>query len=206
MLRIDLVSDFSCPWCFIGARRLAQVLREDGRDAEINFHPFLLNPDLPAEGADLRDYLRNRYGGEPQEMFARVEAAAHDAGIPLDFARLSRFPNTVAAHTLVRHAPTPTAQVALAEALFAANFLEGRDLGDHALLTSLATSHGFAAADVTRLLHDADEQTRTQQIAAALSARGITGVPFFIFGQKVALSGAQPPDVLRQAIAQADAP
>jgi len=206
MLRIDLVSDFSCPWCFIGERRLAQVLRDAGRPAEINYHPFLLNPDLPAEGADLRDYLRIRYGGDPQEIFTTVEAAARETGIQLDFAKITRFPNTVAAHTLVRHAPSLAAQAALAEALFAANFLEGRDLGDRALLVRLATAHGYAADRAAALVADEAEHTRTRQIAAALSDRGISGVPFFIFGQKTAFSGAQPVEVFRQAIAQADTP
>lgn len=204
MLRIDLVSDFSCPWCFIGVRRLAQVLRESGRSAEINYHPFLLNPDLPAEGADLRDYLRIRYGGDPQEMFTTVEAAARETDIPLDFARITRFPNTVAAHTLVRHAPSLASQGALAEALFAANFLEGRDLGDRALLVQLATAQGYDATRAAELVADATELERTRQIALALSDRGISGVPFFIFGQKTAFSGAQPVEVFRQAIAQTD--
>lgn len=206
MLRIDLVSDFSCPWCFIGERRLAQVLQELGRPAEITYHPFLLNPDLPPEGVDLRDYLRQRYGGNPQEMLASVETTARATRLPLDFSRVTRFPNTVAAHTLTRHAPTPAAQAALAEAFFTANFLEGRDLSDRALLVRLATAHGFAPADAERLVADEAEHVHTRQIAAALSKQGISGVPFFIFGQKAAFSGAQPAEVFRQAIAQADAP
>lgn len=205
MLRIDLISDFSCPWCFIGERRLTQVLQELGRTAAITYHPFLLNADLPPEGVDLRDYLRQRYGGDPQEMLAGVEAAARVTGLSLDFSKVTRFPNTVAAHTLMRHAPSPAAQAALAEALFTANFLEGRDLSDRALLARLALAHGFSSGEAERLVADEAEHAQTRRIAASLSSQGISGVPFFIFGQKAAFSGAQPAEVFRRAIAQADA-
>ncbi len=200
MLTVDLVSDFACPWCYIGAARLAQALGPRRVEVAVNYHPFLLNPDLPPEGADLRAYLRARYGGDPEEMFANVEAAARETGLPLDFSRVTRFPNTVAAHTLARHAPQ---QASFATALFEANFVHGRDLGDATVLTELALAHGFAADAVARLLADDSEHARTRQIAAALSARGITGVPFFVFGQRLALSGAQPVEVFRQALAEA---
>ncbi len=200
MLTIDLVSDFACPWCYIGAARLAQALGPRRAEVAVNYHPFLLNPDLPPAGADLRDYLRQRYGGDPQEMFARVEAAAHESGLALDFARVRRFPNTVAAHTLARHAPQ---QASFATAVFEANFVHGRDIGDPTVLTELALAHGFAPDAVARLLADDTEHARTRAIAAALSERGITGVPFFVFEQRLALSGAQPVEVFRQALAEA---
>lgn len=207
MLAIDLVSDFSCPWCFIGARRLARVLAEPhpatAGGVQLTHHPYLLNPTLPPEGTDLRRYLQTRYGGDPEAMFARVEAAAHDAGIPLDFAKIRRFPNTVAAHTLVRLAPTPAAAHALADALFSAYFLEGQDIGATDVLVDLASRHGFTPDQASRLVQDPGEREATLEAAAGLAAQGIEGVPFFVFNRRLALSGAQPESTFRDALAQA---
>src|SRR5580658_347341 len=119
MLSIDIVSDVICPWCFIGARRLDQALASltEPITAEVSFHPFLLDPKTPPEGADLRERLRAKYGVDPERMFARVEAAARESGIPLDFSKVRRTPSTVAAHTLLDAAYPKGTQHALAGAL-----------------------------------------------------------------------------------------
>lgn len=209
MLTVDVVSDFACPWCFIGSRRLAQALDARGAgggDTQVRFHPFQLNADTPAEGADLRDYLRESYGAEPQEMFARVEAAAGEAGIALDFEKVHRMPNTLSAHILVAAVQETAAQRAFVDAIFSAYFLEGRDIGDPAVLAELAAPHGLRAEQVGVLLANDGLRSRVRELAASMTAQGITGVPFFIFNQKLALSGAQPTEVFQRAIAEAEKP
>ncbi len=209
MLNVDVVSDFACPWCFIGSRRLAAVLgarAAAGGDAQVRYHPFQLNADTPAAGADLRDYLRERYGANPDEMFGRVEAAARDAGIALDFAKVRTMPNTLSAHILVAAIQNSATQRSFVDAIFAAYFLEGRDIGDAAVLAELAAPHGLRAEQVAVLLANADLRQHVRDLAQSMGAQGITGVPFFVFNQKLALSGAQPTEVFQRAIAEAEKP
>jgi predicted DsbA family dithiol-disulfide isomerase len=205
MLTIDIVSDVICPWCFIGVRRLDQALESlpEPVEAKVGFHAFLLDPSIPAGGADLRERLRAKYGVDPDKMFGRVEAAARESGIPLDFSKVRRTPNTVAAHTLIGHALEKGTQRALARALFQAYFLEGKDIGDPLVLGDLAAAHGFERDDAIRLATDASELARTRAEASAAAARGITGVPFFVFGGRVGVNGAQSAEVLRGAIGKA---
>jgi predicted DsbA family dithiol-disulfide isomerase len=203
-LTIDLISDVVCPWCFIGKRRLEQALASMPEvQASITFRPFLLDPSTPPEGTDLRENLRRKYGGDPDTMFAQVESAAKATGIPLDFQKIRRSCNTLRAHTLLRHALAKGTQTALADALFDGYFLRGLDIGQLAVLTELAVQHGFDPDDAHALLTDQAELDVTRAEATALAGQGIRGVPFFILGGKLALSGAQPLEVFRGAIAQA---
>lgn len=202
-LAIQVVSDVVCPWCFIGHRRLQQAVAALDVDADITFLPFLLDPTTPPEGEDLRERLRRKYGGDPDQMFGRVEQAAASSGIALDFSKVRRSCSTVDAHTLLRHALAKGTQKALADALFTAYFQAGRDIGARAELREIAAPHGFTAEAVDALLDREEERTRTRAEAAELAAQGISGVPFFIFGGKLAVSGAQPPEVMRSAIEQA---
>jgi predicted DsbA family dithiol-disulfide isomerase len=186
--RIEVVSDFVCPWCFIGTHRLEQALAgKEARTAIVSYRPFLLDPRIPPEGVDLRDTLRKKFGGDPEPMFGRVEAAARDAGIALDFSKVRRYPSTVRAHALVRRAKDPRA---LANALFEAYFLQGRDIGSTEVLAELAGSADLEESELQRVRDEAREA----------SAEGITGVPFFVFGDKIAVSGAQPPEVFQKAL------
>ena len=137
-------------------------------------------------------------------MFARVEAAARDAGIALDFAKVRVMPNTLAAHILVAAIQDSVAQRAFVDAIFSAYFLEGRDIGDAAVLVELAAPHGLRAEQVHVLLNNDDLRQRVRQLAEGMTEQGITGVPFFIFNQKLALSGAQPMEVFRRALAEAE--
>jgi predicted DsbA family dithiol-disulfide isomerase len=208
-LAIDVFSDVICPWCFIGARRLDQALEKlkgeapDRVSARVTFRPFLLDPSTPLEGADLRARLRAKYGGDPERMFANVEAAARSSGIPLDFSKVRRTPSTIAAHTLLRHAIARETQHDLAMALFDAYFLEGKDLGDPAQLAAVAAEHGFDADDAVTITTDERELRKTRHEAGDAVGRGIRAVPFFDFGGRATVSGAQPPDVLREVIVKA---
>lgn len=203
-LAIDVVSDVVCPWCLVGVRRLELALEAfpDVR-AEIRFHPFLLDPSTPDEGIDLRERLRSKYGVEPERMFGQVEAAARESGIPLDFSKVTRSVATTRAHTLLRHALEKGTQRALKRALLGAYFLEGRDVGDLEVLVSIATEHGFEADEARALLRDDTELRRTREEASAVAAQGIGGVPFFVFDERLAFSGAQSVETMKQVIARA---
>lgn len=205
ILQIDLYSDIACPWCFIGTRRLAAVIDSlgEGIHAEVRHHAFLLNPGAPAEGIEIRQMLAERYGSDPRPMFARVEAAAREAGIPLDLSRQRRAYDTTAAHTLLRHAPAKGTQSELADALFVAYFLEGRNISDIEVLVEVASRHGFTAEEVRQLVQDGAELALTRLDAQNASRRGVSGVPLFILNERFTLSGAQPPEIFREAIEKA---
>ena len=203
-LRVDIYSDVVCPWCFVGVRRLERAMASQGAgDASLRFHPYLLHPDAPPEGIDLREMLARKYGGDPERMFERVERAAAESGIALDFSRVSRTYSTVGAHTLLRHAASRRTQPALAGALHSAYFLEGHNVADPAVLVELAAAHGFTSADAEQLLADEAERLQTVDDARQAARLGIRGVPFFLFDERYALSGAQPPEVFERAIAAA---
>ncbi len=203
-LSIDVVSDVVCPWCLIGIRRLEQALeRMPEVDAELRFHPFLLDPSTPEDGEDLRARLERKFRVSAERMFERVEAAARESGIPLDFSKVTRSVNTVRAHTLIVRAAEKGTQRALKKALLEAYFLEGRDVGDVDVLVDIASAHGFDADEARALLRDDAELRRTRALAAEMSAQGIDGVPFFIVGERLAFSGAQPVDTFVKVIERA---
>lgn len=202
-IQIDVVTDIVCPWCFIGVVRLHKVLAENGIPARVVHHPFFLDPSVPPEGIDVAEKLRKRFGGDPSAMFARVEAEARKSGIALDLSKQPRQRPTAAAHTLIRHALDKGTQDALATALFEAHFMAARNVADPDVLVEIGTQHGFTADEARRIVTDPAELEITRQDAAAAAEGGISGVPFFVFNRRLALSGCQPEDVFEQALAQA---
>ncbi len=206
-LAIAVVSDVVCPWCYIGTARLEQALTEVGAEADLELRPFLLAPTVPVEGADLRDWLSQRYG-DPEPMFRRVEAVAKESGLAIDFSKVRRHPSTVRAHTLLRHARERGTQWALGRALFQANFEQGLDVGAMDVLVGVGVAHGFTEGEVIGLCETPAELEETRQLARA---PGISGVPFTLIGRagaakgspRLAVSGAQPVSVFRGAIERA---
>lgn len=203
-LHVDVVSDIVCPWCLIGVHRLEQALESfPDLEADVRFHPFLLDPSTPDEGVDLRERLRSKYGVAPEGMFARVEAAARESGIPLDFTKVTRSVATTRAHTLLRHALARGTQRALKRALLEAYFLEGRDVGDVDVLADIASAHGFEDDEARALCRDDEQLRATRSEAAAMASQGINGVPFFVFDRRLAFSGAQPLATMKSVIERA---
>ncbi len=211
-LSIDIVSDVVCPWCYVGKRRLeaalAQRASDEAQPAHVRWLAFQLNPDIPATGVDRRSYLEQKFGGpeRAKQIYARIKAAGDEVGIPFDFERIVRQPNTVNAHRLTAWAQDldPNAADALVERLFHAYFVDGIDIGSIEALATLAGDAGFdAGAARAWLVSDAGrsavaaEERRARQL-------GVTGVPFFVFNQRLAVSGAQPPEILLDAIEQAE--
>lgn len=202
--KVDFVSDVICPWCFIGLVRLEKALADAAAAGDaprtIAFHPFQLDPTTPPEGADLRERLAKKYDMDPESMFARVESVARESGIPLDFSKVRRTPNTLKAHALIGSAASPQQQHAIAKALFHAYFLEGKDIGDRTTLLEIATKHGLDEETTRVVLDDPSALEAVREETRQLSQQGIRGVPFVIFDGKLAVSGAQSVEIFREAL------
>jgi len=209
-LRIDVISDVVCPWCYIGKRRLEQALElfrrsVDGPELEVVWHPFQLNPQLPREGIARSEYLSRKFGSRADDIYARVTAVGRSVGIDFAFERIVRQPNTVPAHQLIGFAQSQGRQDEIVESLFRGYFLEGADLTQTDNLIQLARRAGLEDG-ATRASLDDDAQ-RQEVLAQDEQARalGVSGVPFFIFDQRLAVSGAQEPQVLLGALREAAA-
>ena len=208
-VRIDVISDVVCPWCFIGKRRLESALdlwrsrSADAPEIEVAWHPFQLNPDLPPEGIERSEYVARKFGARSHDIYQRVSGVGRTVGIDFAFERIVRQPNTTAAHQLIALAQDEGKQDEIVEALFRAYFLEGVDLTQTGNLLALGERAGLPRENARAALAD---DARRQTVAAGdtqARALGVSGVPFFIFEQRLAVSGAQEPDVLLQALTQA---
>ncbi|WP_226581825.1 DsbA family oxidoreductase [Acuticoccus sediminis] len=204
-IHIDVVSDVMCPWCFIGKRRLEKALESlDDVTVRVVWRPYQLDPTLPSEGKDRQQYLTEKFGGPERadEIYARVRAAGEEEDIPFAFEKITRSPNTLNAHRLIRWAGIEGKQDALVERLFNLYFIEGANLADPAVLVTAAADAGLDSSMVGRLLATDADLAETEAEIVHAQAIGVQGVPCFILENKYAVSGAQPADVLASAIRQ----
>jgi len=205
-LIIDIVSDVVCPWCYVGKKHLEAALAEMPEiDAVVRWHPFQLDPTIPPEGLDRKAYMRQKFGddGHLEAAHQRLETLGAQNGIGFQFGAISRSPNTLDAHRLIRWAGDAGLQDTMVQSLFQAYFEEGRDIGDRAVLALIAERAGLEADAILQRL-ETDDDVENIRIEIAEAGRiGVTGVPFFILAQKLAVSGAQPAEVLVDAIRQA---
>ena len=203
MVKLDILSDPICPWCYIGKAHLDMALAANpGHPFEIEWHPFQLNPDMPSEGMDRRDYLEGKFGGreEADRVYGRIAEAAGEAGLELDLGAIRRTPNTLDAHRLIHWAGTQGRQTQVVASLFQAYFEEGRDIGDADALARIAETAGLDAEAIRELLSsDADSEDIRERDARARRS-GVNGVPTFIVGRQRAFPGAQPPELWVRAI------
>lgn len=195
MITIDIVSDHVCPWCYVGKRRLERALEQrPDIQAEINWRPFQLNPDMPREGKDRLEYMRSVFGAErAQSILDRLPEFGAQDGLQFGFKPGSRAPNTLAAHTLMHWAGeiNSETQHQLQELLFQANFIDCEDIGDPEFLATLAAQVGMdAEAVLNKLKAQEDEQQVVEQINDSRQ-KGVSGVPCFIFNSEHAVQGAQ---------------
>ena len=210
-MQIDIISDVVCPWCFIGKRNLEKALGQyaakhpDAEAPKIIWHPFQLNPDLPVEGMSRQEYLSSKFGGpeRAREIYDRVAQAGAAAGIDFRFDVIQAQPNTVDAHQLILLALAFDAQDGVVESLFSGYFFEGRDLRDRQTLIELAERGGLPRTEAQRCLETQQLRKQVEEQQNHALSLGVQGVPFFIFDQKLAASGAQPPEVLVDAMEQA---
>lgn len=205
MISIDVVSDVICPWCFLGKRRLDKALSLlPDIEAEINFRPFFLDPTIPSEGLDRHAYMAAKFGEERlKTIHDPLIKAGKEDGVPYQFDKITRTPNTMDAHRLMRWAKLEDKQLDIAEALFMAYWNEGRDVGDHQVLADIAEAHGMNREKVfTALASDQDKQEVLAETSQA-QKMGVTGVPTYIINRKYGVVGAQSAELLAEQIKKA---
>lgn len=197
MVRLDIISDPICPWCYIGKANLDAAIAETGMNPfDVEWRIFQLNPEMPPEGYDRKAYLEAKFGGpeKAKAIYQRVADAAKEAGLDLDFDAIPRTPNTMDAHRLIRWSRTTGHQGAVVDALFKRYFEEGQDISDHEVLLDVAEGAGMERAVVAELLSgDADRKALAEEDIAAREM-GVNGVPCFIIDGQYVLQGAQPPE------------
>ena len=197
-IKIDVMSDPICPWCYIGKTHLDKALSQvPDNPFTIEWHPFQLNPDMPENGMDRRAYLEGKFGGKEGAVraYAPVVEHAEAAGLSINFEGIKRTPNTLDAHRLIHWAGIEGKQTAAVSALFEAYFVEGRDIGDREVLADIADGIEMDAAVVSKLLaSDADVEDIRKRDAHSRQM-GVNSVPTFIVAGKHAVPGAQPPEL-----------
>lgn len=205
MIKLDILSDPICPWCLIGKTRLEKAMEAEGdHPFVIEWHPFQLNPDMPKEGMDRREYLETKFGGKENAVRVYSEIARHaeEEGLDIDFGAIKRTPNTVDAHRLIHWAGIEGKQNAVVNALFKAYFKDGRDIGNAEVLADLADSAGMDAAVVAKLLASESDVDNIQQRDEHSRQMGVNSVPTFIVANQHAVPGAQSADLWRQVMGE----
>lgn len=206
-LSIDFISDVVCPWCVIGLGGLDEALRQlDGQvEADIRFHPFELNPDMPPEGEDIAGHVARKYGATPEQSAGSrnmIRARAADVGFTINGGPDSRIWNTFDAHRLLHWAGLAGAaeQRALKMALFTAHFTDGRNVSDHGVLLEAVEAAGLDADDAAAVL-GSDRYGEAVRIAEATwRQNGIGAVPTLIIDGRYIISGGQTGEVFAKAL------
>lgn len=208
MIKLDILSDPICPWCYIGKAHLDRALssRPD-HPLAIEWHPYQLNPEMPSEGMDRREYLETKFGGpeNAQAVYGRIADAARAAGLDkVDLDGIPRTPNTLDAHRLIHWAGLEGRQTAVVTRLFQANFEQNKDIGDHDVLLDIAEGTGMDRAMTQRLLSGDADKEDIQARDAHARERGVTGVPTFVLANQHVLPGAQQPELWTQVLDEID--
>lgn len=205
-LKIDIVSDVVCPWCYIGKRRIERAMDQlkDQFDFEVEYHPFELNPHMPKEGSNQKEYLAAKFGGEEryQQITGHVTSVAAQEGLKFDFENQQVSPNTLNAHRLIAFAKREGKQPQMKEALMSAYFEQGIDLSKNKNLVAIAVKQGLDETRVTDFLNS-DELTDEVKMEEHINVqRGISGVPFYIIDNKYGVSGAQASETFVKALTE----
>jgi predicted DsbA family dithiol-disulfide isomerase len=198
MVKLDIISDPICPWCYIGKTNLDKALLDfPDHPFTIEWHPFQLNPDMPAGGMDRKAYLEAKFGGKEGAVkaYAPVVEHAEKTGATINFDAMKVTPNTIDAHRLIHWAGIEHRQSFVVDLLFKAYFVEGRDIGDHEVLADIADTAEMDAAMVTKLLASDADIEDIQARDKHSREMGVNSVPTFIVANQHAVPGAQPPEV-----------
>ena len=205
-LRVDVVSDVVCPWCFIGKRRLEKALALTPEiPIEVHYHPFLLNDWIPREGMPREAYLTEKFGSPDayRGMASRVAEAAAQEGLTYAVDKIARQPNTLDSHRLIYWAGLQGKSPQMKQRLMDLYFTEGADLTDREILVRAAADVGLDPDAVRAKLATEDDVKETTQAADAAKEAGINGVPTFVIDGRYAVSGAQAPETLAQVFRKA---
>lgn len=202
-IKVDIVSDVVCPWCYIGKRRLEKAIDtlSSKYDFELTYHPFELNPSMPQRGVNQKEYLSDKFGGEERyhQITEHTTGVAATDGLHFDFSKQAISPNTRNAHAVIDLANDYGKQLETVEAFFKAYFTDGVDLSKDENLIRIAMSVGLDRAAVEARLADTATKAKIAAREQELSKLGITGVPFYIIDNKYGVSGAQQPDTFIKA-------
>lgn len=204
-LIVDVIQDTVCPWCRIGLAHLRTAIDEWGGPVQVRFHPFFLNPDIPAEGSTWREYLGARFGPETiLPMLERVSGAGRDAGLEFNWNGITKYPNTFNSHRLIALSEGER-QWPIVDAIEDGYFRDGLDIGNVATLVDLAAANGWDRDEISALMagEAGTEVVRVESEAAM--AGGIGGVPFFMVQGQQALQGAQPAEAFLQVFRDVEA-
>lgn len=196
-LRIDLFSDPVCPWCLVGMHRLNAAVKRlpDGVNVEIHHHPYLLDANAAPEGEDVATMLKRKYGRDPGPMWDRLEEEAKKSGLELDMRKQKmRYPSQ-AAQVLIAAARAVNKQHEVAFALSQACYIDAKNIADPEVLADIGAAHGLDRSEILAVVQDENVKRQVEEAAQGAGQQGIQGVPFFIFQNKYALSGAQPDEV-----------
>ena len=202
-LHLDVIVDVVCPWCFLGKRRLDTAIAElDDLDIEVRYRPFQLDPTIPQEGIEREEYIIGKFGSADalDEAHARLFSLGADVGITYAFDLIEKSPNTLDAHRLVRWAAAEGLGDPMLERLFSLFFEDGADLTKAETLIAAAEEVGLDEDEVAMRLEDGVDLDAVKADIAHAGRIGITGVPTIIVENKFAISGAQTPDVLVEAL------
>ncbi len=204
-VKLDILSDPICPWCYIGKTHLDKALAKvPDHPFVIEWHPFQLNPEMPDAGMDRREYLERKFGGKEGAVraYAPVVEHAENAGLTIDFEGMKRTPNTLDAHRLIHWAGIEGKQNAVVDALFDAYFVQARDIGDPEVLSDIADSAGMDAAVVLKLLKSDADREDIRKRDTHSREMGVNSVPTYIVANQHAVPGAQPPEMWEKVIAE----
>src|SRR5262245_39627395 len=195
-LHVDVISDVICPWCYVGKRRLEKAVAALGRQVEVRWLPFQLNPAMPKHGISRREYRTKKFGSweRSQELDARVIAVGKEESIQFAFDRIERTPNTLDAHQLIWLAEKQDVQNAVVEALFRAYFTNGRGISKRQVLLDVVAEAGLDRHQAEDMLNGDDGLEAIKEADELARRFRVDGVPFFIINGKITLSGAQQPD------------
>ncbi len=194
MIKLDILSDPICPWCYIGKNNLDRVLaKEPINPFTIEWHPFQLNPEMPLAGMNRQDYLEQKFGGKQNayRVYSRISSTAVKAGLNLELQLIKKTPNTLNAHRLIHWAGIEGLQNSVVSALFESYFVKGEDIGDLSTLVKIGASVGLDKDLISKLLKEDTELIEIKQRDANSRERGVTGVPTFIIANTHVLPGAQ---------------
>ncbi len=198
-IKIDIVSDLVCPWCYIGQKRLSDALAQSDFEAEISWKPFQLHPDLQKEGMEKNAFLTQKFGAQGANMFDQIKSVANSESLAMNPEKITNIPNTVDVHRLMWFAKKQHKNLKLAISLFEGYFTDGKDFSQTETLLDLAEACGLSRTETETFL--ASEEGREEVLAEEKMYReaGIQAVPTFIINDKYIIQGAQTPAVFLDA-------
>lgn len=206
-IQVDMVSDFVCPWCWLGYKQFAAAAKGANPKPKLTFRPYMLDPTVPDAGQDYREYMTAKFGADSKDRFkesrAHLERAGKNYGIDFDFSAITRRPNSLNAHRLLKWAQGQDKGDGVAEAIFRAYHEQGRDIGDTEVLVTIASYAGLDGDLVMDLLGQDQDKLEIQQEVMFFRGLGVSGVPTFIYNGQFAVQGAQEPDKHKRAFKEA---